>query len=206
MFGGEAHDSIVRGGGVPDRPPDTVAAREGLVACARPRSRVVASIGPRRLCGRSASSRRLGRCGTTPSSRPRRPRPGAVVSRPKVTLMFTPSTRPRRDERGRMAAAVIRTRQGAADERGLRRFAARRRGPDRARHPRAAVRERRRGAAPRRRDGRRVVTEDEVETFCFGPLRRVRDLLGLEQHEDLCCFSCFFRASLCVCFCDLVTL
>ena len=33
MFGGEAHDSIVRGGGVPDRSSDTVAAREGLVAC-----------------------------------------------------------------------------------------------------------------------------------------------------------------------------
>ena len=33
MFGGEAHDSIVRGGGVPDRSSDAVAAREGLVAC-----------------------------------------------------------------------------------------------------------------------------------------------------------------------------
>ena len=198
MFGGEAHDSIVRGGGVPDRSSDTVAAREGLVACARPRSRVVASIGPRRLCGRSASSRRLGRCGTTP----RRPRPGAVVSRPKVTLMFTPSTRPRRDERG----LVLWTRRGAADERGLRRFAARRRGPDRARHPRAAVRERRRSFSARRRDGGRVVAEDEVEVVWFGSLRGLRDLLGLEQDQDLCCFFLCFRASLCVCFCDFVTL
>ena len=62
------------------------------------------------------------------------------------------------------------------------------------------------GAAPRRRDGGRVVAEDEVETFCFGPLRRVRDLLGLEQDQDLCCFFLFFRASVCVCFCDFVTL
>ena len=35
MFGGEAHDSIVGRGGVPDRSSDTVAAREGLVACAQ---------------------------------------------------------------------------------------------------------------------------------------------------------------------------
>ena len=45
MFGGEAHDSIVGRGGIPDRSSDTVAARQGLVACARPRFRVVASSG-----------------------------------------------------------------------------------------------------------------------------------------------------------------
>ena len=76
---------------------------------------------------------------------------------------------------------VIRTLQGATDERGLRRFAARRRGPDRARHPRAAVRERRRSFSARRRDGGRVVAENEVEVVWFGSSRRVRDLLGLEQ-------------------------
>ena len=48
------------------------------------------------------------------------------------------------------------------------------------------MRERRRSFSARRRDGGRVVPEDEVETFCFGPLRRVRDLLGLEQDQDLC--------------------
>ena len=102
--------------------------------------------------------------------------------------MFAPSTRPRRDERG----LVLWTRRGAADERGLRRFAARRRGPDRARHPRAAVRERRRSFSARRRDGGRVVAEDEVEADGLGSSRRVRDLLGLEQDQDLCCFPVFF--------------
>ena len=68
------------------------------------------------------------------------------------------------------------------------------------------MRERRRRAAPRRCDGGRVVAEDEVEVVAFGSSRRVRDLLGLEQDQDLCCFFLFFRASLCVCFCDFVTL
>ena len=68
------------------------------------------------------------------------------------------------------------------------------------------MRERRRGAAPRRRDGGRVVAEDEVEVVWFGSSRRVRDLLGLEQDQDLCRFFLFFRAPLCVCFCDFVTL
>ena len=54
------------------------------------------------------------------------------------------------------------------------------------------MRERRRSFSARRRDGRRVVAEDEVETFCFGPLRRVRDFLGLEQDQDLCRFFLFF--------------
>ena len=102
--------------------------------------------------------------------------------------MFTPSTRPRRDERG----LVLWTRRGAADERGLGRLAARRRGPDRARHPRAAVRERRRSFSARRRDGRRVVAEDEVEATGLGLFSRPRDLLGLEQDQDLCCFFLFF--------------
>ena len=48
------------------------------------------------------------------------------------------------------------------------------------------MRERRRSFSVRRRDGGRVVAEDEVEVVWFGSSRRVRDLLGLEQHEDLC--------------------
>ena len=54
------------------------------------------------------------------------------------------------------------------------------------------MRERRRGAAPRRFYCFRVVAEDEVETFCLGPLRGLRDLLRLEQDQDLCCFFLFF--------------
>ena len=68
------------------------------------------------------------------------------------------------------------------------------------------MRERRRSFSVRRRDGGRVVAEDEVEVVWFGSSRRVRDLLGLEQDQDLCCFFLFFRASLCVCLCDFVTL
>ena len=68
------------------------------------------------------------------------------------------------------------------------------------------MRERRRSFSARRRDGGRVVAEDEVEADGLGSSRRVRDLLGLEEDQDLCCFFLFFRASLCVCFYDFVTL
>ena len=47
-------------------------------------------------------------------------------------------------------------------------------------------------AAPRRRDGGRVVAQDEVEATGLGSSRRPRDLLGLEQDQDLCCFFLFF--------------
>ena len=147
MFGGEAHDPIVRGGGVPDRSSDAVAAREGLVACVF-----------------FASDGRSNSLEITEHH--------AIAATHELGVFWTP--------------------QGAADERGLGRFAARRRGPDRARHPRAAVRERRRSFSARRRDGGCVVAEDEVEVVWFGSSRRVRDLLGLEQDQDLCCFFLFF--------------
>ena len=199
MFGGEAHDSIVGRGGVPDRSSDTVAAREGLVACARPRSRVVASIGPRRLCGRSASSRRLGRkLGARP---PRRPRL-CFFSRPKVTLMFTPSTRPRRDE-GPLSILDAARRCRRARLWGLCGAAARPR-------PRAAPTCRRARTAPklfrappRRRPRRGRERGRSSLVWLFAPRARPpRARAGLGP----VLFSCFFRASLCVCFCDFVTL
>ena len=52
------------------------------------------------------------------------------------------------------------------------------------------MRERRRSFSARRRDGGRVVAEDEVEATGLGPSRRPRDLLGLEEDQDLCCAIC----------------
>ena len=82
---------------------------------------------------------------------------------------------------------VFWTPQGAADERGLRRFAARRARP----RPRAAPTCRRARTAPKlfrappRRRPRRGRGRGRSR-LVRGSLRRLRDLLGLEQDQDLC--------------------
>ena len=57
------------------------------------------------------------------------------------------------------------------------------------------MRERRRSFSARRRDGGRVVAEDKVEVVWFSSLRRPRDLLGLEQDQDLCCVDVYAIAA-----------